>query len=138
MARSAQLRRLSRRLDAIPKAAVRAVVPALIKSGDELAGRMRLLVPVDTGALRESIAVTAPGQSTPPYSQPGGSTTAGENQVLVTAGNTDVRYPHLVEYGTSDTAAQPFFWPAYRLNKKRLANRIKRAVAKAVREEWRG
>lgn len=134
MAKSPQLSRLTKRLQAIPVAVKQAVQPALVQSGEELAQRMRHLAPEDTGALKDSIAVTPPGQSTPPYSQPGGSTVARENQVLVTAGNSDVRYPHLVEHGTADAPAQPFFWPAYRLTKKRIANRVKRAIRKAVRE----
>lgn len=130
---SKQSDRLKARLNAIPKAVKAAVVPALVQSGEELADLQRSLAPVDQGDLRDSIHVTLPGQATPAYSQPGGSTVAGENQVLVTAGNTDVRYPHLVEYGTAKTTAQPFFWPAYRLKKKRLANRVKRAIGKAVK-----
>lgn len=131
---SAQTNRLKKRLAAIPRAVKQAVVPALMASGNELADRMKHLAPEDTGALKDSITVTPPGGTTPPYSQPGGSRTAGETQVLVTAGNDEVRYPHLVEYGTAEAAAQPYFWPAYRLTKKRAANRIKRAVRKAVRE----
>ncbi|WP_353641966.1 HK97-gp10 family putative phage morphogenesis protein [Mesorhizobium sp. WSM2239] len=130
---SVQTQRLSR-LNAIPKAVRKAVQPALVQSGNELAQRMKALAPEDTGALKDSITATRPGQSTPPYSQPGGSRIAAENKVLVTAGNTDVRYPHLVEYGTAHAAAQPFFWPAFRLSRKKIANRIKRAVKKAVRE----
>lgn len=133
---SAQLRRLQRRLNAIPQAVREAVTPALVKSGEELVARQQALVPVDTGALRDSITMTPPGGTTPPHSQPGGTTTAGPMQVLVTAGNTDVRYPHLVEYGTAAAPAQPYFWPAYRLSKKRIGNRIKRAIGKAVREGW--
>lgn len=130
---SAQTRRLQKRLKAIPRAVKQAVVPALMTSGNELADRMMALAPEDTGALADSITVTPPGGTTPPYSQPGGSQTAGETQVLVTAGNSEVRYPHLVEYGTEEAAAQPYFWPAYRLTKKRITNRVKRAVRKAVR-----
>ena len=137
MARSRQLARLSARLERIPKAAVAAVQPALLKSGQELVARMKQLAPVDTGDLRDSIALTPAGQSTPPYSQPGGSQLVPENAVMITAGNTDVRYPHLVEYGTTKAPAKPFFWPAYRLSKKRITNRVKRAVRKAVRENWR-
>lgn len=128
-----QTQRLSRRLAAIPVAVKKAVVPALVQSGNELVGTMRQLVPVDTGDLQDSLAVTPPGNSTPPYSQPGGSRIAAENQVLVTAGNADVRYPHLVEYGTAHAFAQPYFWPAFRLKRKKLASRIKRAISKAVR-----
>lgn len=114
-----------------------AVVPALITSGNELAERMKHLAPKRTGALADSIAVTPPGGTTPAYSQPGGSRVASENQVLVTAGDDAVRYPHLVEYGTSHAPAQPYFWPAYRLSKKRITNRVKRAIGKAVRDKWR-
>lgn len=135
MARTSdQLRRLQRRLAAIPKDVKAAVEPALIKSAEELADRMKALAPEDSGDLKNSIAVTLPGQSTPPYSQPGESRVAGENEVIVTVGGEDVRYPHLVEYGTADTEAQPFFWPAWRLSRKRIANRIKRAIGKAVRD----
>ncbi|WAJ26278.1 HK97-gp10 family putative phage morphogenesis protein [Antarcticirhabdus aurantiaca] len=133
---SAQLERLRRRLAAVPASVKKAVEPALVKSGEEIAGRMKALAPEDTGDLKASIRVTPPGRSTPPYSQPGGATVAGENQVLITAGGDDVRYPHLQEYGTTTAPAQPFFWPAYRLTKKRAANRIKRAISKAVRDGW--
>lgn len=131
---SKQTDRLSRRLEAIPKAVKQAVEPALITAGRDLSVTMRTLTPVDTGDLQKSIHVTTPGQTTPPYSQPGGSTTARENQVLVTAGNSSVRYAHLVEHGTVDAPAQPFFWPAFRLKRKTLANRIKRAIRKALKE----
>ncbi len=133
---SAQSDRLAKRLAAIPPAVKAAVQPALIKSGDELAARMQALAPVRSGALKASIEATYPGQATPAYSQPGGSRVAKENEVLVTAGNAEVRYPHLVEYGTSHSPAKPFFWPAYRLTKQRIKNRLKRAVSKAVRENW--
>ncbi|WP_343039066.1 HK97-gp10 family putative phage morphogenesis protein [Propylenella binzhouense] len=131
------LARLEKRLAAIPEAAKEAVKPALIKSAEELADRMKRLAPVDEGDLRDSIAVTPPGGTTPPYSQPGGSRVAGELEALVTAGNSEVRYAHLVEYGTANAPAQAYFWPSYRLNKKRITGRIKRAVGKAVREHWR-
>lgn len=131
---SQQSDRLKRRLDAIPRAVKAAVVPALITSGRDLSMTMRLLAPVDSGDLRDSIHITLPGETTPPYSQPGGSTMAGENQVIVTVGNSDVRYQHIVEFGSADTAAQPFFWPSVRLKRKALTNRIKRAIRKAVRD----
>jgi HK97 gp10 family phage protein len=133
---SDQAERLARRLNAIPAAVKKAVQPALIKSGKELAATMRALAPEDTGALKKSLAVTPPGHATPAHSQPGGSRVARENEVLVTAGNSDVRYAHLVEYGTTKADARPFFWPAYRLKKKRILNRTKRAIGKAIKEEW--
>ncbi|EYD73613.1 Phage protein, HK97, gp10 [Rubellimicrobium mesophilum DSM 19309] len=98
---------------------------------------MRALAPEDEGDLKASIAVTGPGQQTPPYSQPGGSMVVPENAAAVTAGNSEVRYPHLVEYGTKLQRAQPYFWPGFRLSRKKAANRIKRAIGKAIREAKR-
>lgn len=139
MASANGLDRLKRRLAAVPKDVRDAVVPALVSSAEEMANGMRQLAEAsrDTGALIDSIAVTLPGGTTPPYSQPGGSRVVQENAAAITAGNTKVRYAHLVEYGTAHAHAQPFFWPAYRLFRKRAANRIKRAIGKAVRDSKR-
>lgn len=124
--------------DRVKAAPRKGINKALMSSAEELAAAQRHLAPEDTGALRDSITVTGPGQSTPPYSQPGGSRVAGENEVIVTAGDADTRYPHLVEYGTAHAEAQPFFWPALRLLRKRLQQRIDRAGRKAVRDAWNG
>lgn len=132
------LSRFQRRMRAIPKAARAAVQPALVKGAEEIAASARRLAPVDEGDLRDSIVATKPGEATPRYSQPGGSRVLQENQAAVTAGNTDVRYAHLVEYGTTQAPAQPYFWPAYRLLRKRAANRVKRAIGKAIRDTREG
>lgn len=128
------LSKFQRRMRAIPKAARNAVQPALAQGGYEIAEAMETLAPEDTGDLVGSIAVTLSGHATPPYSQPGGSNVVPENEVAITAGNSDVRYPHLQEYGTKHHAAQPFFWPGFRLAKPKAERRIKRAIAKAIRE----
>lgn len=136
MADDGGLRRFQQRMRALPEAVRKATGPAAVKGAEEIAELQRRLAPKDTGALAASIAVTGPGQATPPYSQPGGSYTVPEGAAAVSAGNTEVRYAHLVEYGTARAPAQPFFWPAYRSLRKRAANRIKRAMAKAIREGW--
>ena len=94
-----------KRMVAIPLAARKSVGPALLRAADIVADTMRRLAPVDEGDLRASIAITGPGEATPPYSQPGGSAIVPELNAAITVGNSDVRYPHLLEYGTSDTAA---------------------------------
>lgn len=142
------LARLNKRLNAIPQSVRAAVQRALLKAGNALASDMRALAPVEDGDLKASIAVTPGGASTPPYSQPGGRQVVPELQVLVTAGNTKVRYAHLVEHGTAPhenrglfegthhpgTPPKPYFWPAFRLGRKKLASAIKRAIRKAVKE----
>lgn len=123
---------------AIPQAAREAVAPALVQAAEEVADIMRHLAPDDpkTGApdLKTSIVVTGPGQSTPPYSQPGGATLVPENGAAITAGNTKARHAHLQEYGTTRHGAQPFFWPGFRLGRKKALAKIKRSIGKAIKE----
>ncbi|HVA17800.1 MAG TPA: HK97-gp10 family putative phage morphogenesis protein [Candidatus Dormibacteraeota bacterium] len=136
---SKQLRRLQKRFEAIPKAVREAAKPALVQAGQELVSAMRTLAEPsrDTGALIDSITLTTGGNRTPPYSEPGGSRVVPEYGVVVTAGNSQVRYAHLVEYGTRRSKAEPFFWPAYRLLKKKLKSEIRRGMSKAVRDYWK-
>lgn len=134
MADDGGLSKFQKRMAAIPLAARKAVQPALAQGAYEIADIIEGLAPEDEGDLKNSVAVTLAGQNTPAYSQPGGSQVVPENAAVITVGNTDVRYPHLVEYGTIKAAAQPFFWPGFRLGRKRAVNRIKKAVGKAIRE----
>lgn len=133
---TSDLDRMNRRFASVLRNVKEVVEPAVVKGAEEIAATQRQLAPEDTGDLKASISVTPPGQTTPPYSQPGGSRVAKDGEAIVTAGNAAVRYPHLVEYGTADAPAQPFFWPGFRLNRTRAQNRIKRAIRKAVREGW--
>lgn len=135
------LAKFQRRMEAIPRAARQAVKPALVKAAEDVAHLQRALAPEKTGDLKASIHVTGPGEATPAYSQPGGSMVAPPNAALITVGNTDVRYAHLVEYGHSNgfggstVPPHPFFWPGFRLGQKKAAAAIKRAIRKAIKEE---
>lgn len=133
---TSDLDRMNRRFAAVLRNVREVVEPAVVKGAEEIAATQRQLAPEDTGDLKASIAVTPPGQTTPAYSQPGGSRVAKDGEAIVTAGNVAVRYPHLVEYGTANAPAQPFFWPGFRLNRTRAQNRIKRSIRRAVREGW--
>jgi len=145
----AGLARLNRKLTrTIPQKAKAAAVAAVIQGAHEVAELQYALAPVDDGDLRNSIEVTPPGSTTPPYSQPGGSQVAREGQALITAGNTKVRHAHLVEYGTAPhvnagqfpgtqhpgTAAEPFFFPAWRALRSRVRARITRSINKAIKD----
>jgi HK97 gp10 family phage protein len=134
MASDGGLSSFQKRMRAIPEAARKAVAPAVMQSAYDIADIMEGLAPEDEGDLIGSIAVTGPGQATPPYSQPGGSMVVPENTAAITVGNSDVRYPHLQEFGTTHHAAQPFFWPGFRMGRKRALDRIKRAIGKAIKE----
>jgi HK97 gp10 family phage protein len=136
MADDGGIGRLTQRLTAIPRSVKEAVHPALIKQGEMIAGTMRQLVPVDTGELKDSITVTPPDSSTPPYSAPGGSFIVPETSVAVTVGGEDAKHAHLVEFGTVKMPAQPFFQPAIRMTKKKAIRNLKSAVSRAVKKNW--
>lgn len=128
--------RLKRRLEKIPKAVREQTQPAITSAAQDVADVMKALAPVDDGDLKDSIVVTAGGQRTPPHSQPGGATTVPENAAMITAGNSKVRYAHLVEFGTLAARAQPYFFVGFRMmQKKKAAAKIKRAMSKAVRSK---
>lgn len=140
---------LERRLKKMPAAARAAAHKSVVESANELARLQKSLAPVDDGDLKDSITVTPPGGTTPPYSQPGGSRTARPLEAIVTAGNTNVRYAHLVEFGAAPhiaggmfegaqhpgARAQPFFWPAYRALRKRVRRKISSSITKAIKSE---
>ncbi|MBB4067168.1 HK97-gp10 family putative phage morphogenesis protein [Gellertiella hungarica] len=134
---SEQSAALEKRLKAIPGEIIAALRPALLKSGDEVADNMRTFAEAsrDTGALIDSISVTAPGETTPAYAAGGGRRVARENQVLVTVGNENVRYAHMVEFGTSKAEAQPFMLPGWRTAKPRIERRIKRTISAALKRK---
>lgn len=137
---------LAARLAAIAPEIRAKLVPALTKSAQEVAGRAEALAEASrrTGSLIDSIVVTKPGETTPPYAEGGASVQAGELQALVTVGNEGARHGHLVEFGTgprqkkdgSSTGAmpaQPFLLPAWRLSKPRVDRRINRAIREGIK-----
>lgn len=125
----ADLSRFNRRIDTIPRRLREAVIPTLQKQADEMVTAMRAVAPRDEGALIESIRKEAGGD---------------ELQVVVRAGNwrTKVKfsagheedYALIQEYGRKNAAARPFFWPTWRVRRRRVGFAIRRAIARAIRE----
>jgi len=136
MAYSAQVRDFQRRLEAIPEQLKAELLVILRKNAEELADGIRQLAEEsrDTGALIESITITPPNSRTPDYSLGGGRVT-GPLEYVVSVGDHEVRYAHLVEYGTVNAEAHPFFWPAVRALQKRMNNRLNRQI-RAFFKRW--
>ena len=71
--------------------------------------------------------------------------TATGGKIVRAGGETTMResaggpydYSRAQEFGREDMAPSPYFWPAYRLLKKRFVSRRRRAVAKAIKESYR-
>lgn len=138
---------IAKRLAAIAPEIKAKVAPAVLKGAEDVADRARQLAEASrrTGDTLESITVTGPGQTTPPYAQGGQTAQAGELQALVTVGNADVRTAHLIEFGTVErqhkdghstgkVEAKPFMLPAWRLARARVERRIQGAIRRGIKD----
>lgn len=142
--------RIAKTFRQMPEVARKELKKSLERSAKELVAAQKALVPVDTGGLRDSITWTDDPAKIPSYAafQQKGIVRDKELSVFVTAGNTKVRTAHLVEFGTAPhvnaglfpgtqhpgTEPQPFFLPAYRIMRRRIANRATRAVRQAIKK----
>lgn len=135
------LKSLERKLTrTIPQKVREATRQAMEKGADEVVATMKNYVPVDTGRLRDSIAWTW-GDAPSGAVVVGQSSSIGDGErITIYAGvrgnnNYDQGfYVRFVEFGTRAMHAQPFFFPAWRLNKRRVKSQITRAMKKAIRE----
>lgn len=140
------LPRLKAKLIKIKEQTSPAVADAMGDAAQMIVAMMKRLVPVDQGDLRDSINWSY-GER-PAYSQVVASASYGSTRVIIFAGNSRVRYAHLVEFGTAPhvnagqfagtlhpgTLAQPFFFPSYRALKKQAQKMIRKAIRDAVRK----
>lgn len=106
-------------LKRIPAQVQAEVAKAVDKSADEMAAAARTLAPEATGELAGTIRVEA-----------------GPDNLSrsVVAGDEDAGHGTFVEFGTPTADAEPFFWPAFRLLRKRRDGQINRAVRKALKD----
>lgn len=111
---------MRKRFRAMPRELQAEVDKALDKSATEIVATAKRFAPRDTGDLSESIGWRE-----------------GEHplQRQVYAADTDTFYGRFVEFGAEDQPAQPFFWPAFRLHKKRVGRRIRSAIGKVLRKD---
>jgi HK97 gp10 family phage protein len=128
--------KLKRKLAAFPGMARQQIAKAMEQSAQEMVDLAKALVPVDQGALRASIGWSWHGA-------PAGSMVLGEIRsvgrgagnlsIVIYAGDDRAFYARFQEFGTSTSAARPYFFPAYRALRKRIRGRTTRAVRNAAR-----
>lgn len=141
---------LERKLKRMPDNAIAKIKIAMEQGADEVVSMMRSLAPEDDGDLRDSIGWT--WGKKPKYATALATATAslgGDLTLTIYAGNSKVRYAHLVEFGTAahtnggmfagsehpGTKGQPFFFVSWRANRKKVKARIRRAVRSDAKEE---
>lgn len=132
---------LHAKLEQIPNAIRDEVVKVMEASAAQLVAEMKALVPVETGALRNSIGWTwgdAPKGSLKIGSFKGAA--YGKLKITIFAGSrqeaqdgSDPFYAAFQEFGTVKMPANPFFFPVFRANKSRIKGNITRAVNRAFK-----
>lgn len=142
------LDRLKKKLRRFPEVVEAEIKAALEASANEIVALAKSLAPADSGTLRDSIAWTygeAP-EGAIVLGKVRGSA-SGNLKITVYAGGGDAFYARFIEFGTAPhvnggrfagtnnpgSAAQPFFYPAYRATRKRAKGRVTRAVNKAAK-----
>lgn len=133
--------RLKRKLRALPDAAREEIAKAMEQSANEIVALMKSLVPVDTGDAQMSIGWTwgdAPKGSmvlgtVRKGGFKGGTKGAGNMVITIYAGGGEAWHARLVEFGTKNMKAQPFFYPAWRALRRRVRGRTTRAINKSAK-----
>jgi len=146
-------RDLDRALAELPKATARNVLRrTLVKAGEPIAEKARELAPVDRGDLKASIAVSARVKNKVGSAEYAAAMRAGLGKGAAVRALRDARrgaggsfaqmyvgpavpqgfYGHLVEFGTSRTAAQPFMRPAWDAMQTEALNLIKGELAEQI------
>lgn len=120
---------------ALPKSVRKGTSRALLEAGAEMAGIIKRAVPVDDGALRDSVQVKRGKSAKRQRGQVVEAAGADADlTVRVTEGDRKAFYAAWVEFGTRNRPAQPHFFPSWRANRKRLIRRIRAVQRKAIRE----
>lgn len=152
---------LQRKLSALPKAVKEQISKAMESGAEDIVNTARNLVPVDELTLYESIGWT--WGNAPKGSIVLGRTARrpGDGlRITIYAGNNEAFYARWVEFGTQahnvasgggtvagkkslasggglghpGARAQPFFFPAYRANRRRVRSKIARATNAAAKK----
>lgn len=130
------LDKLNRRWRAIPKAARVNVRAAMEDAANDIVEEMWSRAPQGaTGRLGASIGWTwgdAPA-GTLTIGKVGGRE-YGTMRITIYAGGDDAFYAWFQEFGTVNMTANPFFYPVWRVRRRRVRGRISRAMSKAIKE----
>ena len=137
--------RLRARLAKIPDIAREAAASAMEECAAEIVAEMKMLVPVDSGDLRDSIGWT--WGDIPAGSFMIDEIRSGKNagqqyatlRIKIYAGSREAFYARFIEFGTkTGVRAQPFFFAAYKKwgGKSKFRARIRAAIRKRIKEAF--
>lgn len=135
MAKVHGLSDFQRRWNAIPEL-VRVNMRAELEDiAEDIVAQMYARAPQRSGDLAGSIQWTwgAPPASSLTIGSVS-ETENADNRITIFAGDKDAFYARFQEFGTANMPANPFFYPVWRHNRRRVRSRLLRALRKAIRQ----
>lgn len=120
--------RFFRKLNSIVPMMATELTNANSKSASEMVDTAKRLVPVEDGTLQESVRSSKGSFPTSYVVEAGGETTT-----RVGAGF-EYDYALAVEFSTQKMNARPFFWPAYRIMRRKFKGRASRAINQSIKK----
>lgn len=126
---------LRRRFERVAANVEKEMQATLTRYAESVVADMKKLVPVDEGTVRDSIGFTF-GEIPKGTISVGTVETpaSGDVKVRIYAGGGEAFYARFLEFGTRKMPAHPFFFPAWRANRRRIRSGITRAIRKAIRD----
>jgi HK97 gp10 family phage protein len=113
--------RLAAKARALRARVAASVTPAVQQAAELIMKTQRRYVPVDDGDLRDSIHQEPDLKS------------ENATRVMIIAGGRPAPHARIIEFGTQRQAAEPFFFPGYRVERRRAKALIAKAVRAAVK-----
>lgn len=137
-------------LTKLPPTVRKEIREAILAGAEEMAGTMRNLAAVHSGALRDSIKVSPADEKRALYDRLKSKRTTKDPELAAII-EADAFYAPFVEFGTAPhtnqgefkgtlnpgTHAQPFFFPGFRARKKQVQARINRAARQGIKDGLR-
>lgn len=109
-----------RRMRAIPDKVRQAAAMEMERTATEVVDKMKSIAPLDDGDLINSIHWRWSDRE--------------RLMMVIMAGGGGVFYVRYQEFGTADMPANPFFYPVWRLYRRRWRVRITRAIRRALQK----
>lgn len=128
MAVNASVLRFQKLTDDLKREVFEVAADELNVQADELVSLMESVVPKETGALEISIR-KIPGKSATQV-----RIVAGGKGTTKNSGGKAYDHARAVEFGTTHMKAEPFFFPSYRLKKKKMISSMKRKLTASIKK----
>lgn len=129
--RESSIQRFKRLTQDLQKEVRENAIDELNAGADELADQMRAVAPQGpTGNLKRSIRKEQGPRPSRVFIKAGGPLTTVKH-----GSAPPYDYANAIEFGTQQNGAHPFFWPSWRLRRKKIRSRMSRRITATIKQK---